>query len=328
MTSFYFKISIFYKKFLPLIITITITEAMYGQQTARCKCANDTAIIYNDLFNIVSTSGYRNFKNTPALNQTAKYIHDELQKVCDTVYNQHFTVDSTGYKNVIGIFGAQNKKILVIGAHYDVCGNQQGTDDNASGVAAVITLARKLKNQKLNFQIQFVAYTLEEPPYFRTKNMGSYVHANSLKQQLAEVMGMICFDMIGYYSDARSSQQFPLKLMKIFYGNKGNFITINQQFGNGPFGRKVNRYIKQNACMKTKSLKSPAKVKGVDFSDHLNYIKMGYPAVFITNTAFYRNKNYHQPSDTLGTLNLLKICFVIEEVHAAILKLNQKQKIK
>ncbi len=130
---------------------------------------------------------------------------------------------------------------------------------------------------------------------------------------------MISLEMIGYFKDTKNSQHYPLKILKPFYGSKGNYITVVQKFGNGSFPNKFKRKMKHNASIKTKSFKAPPTLPGISWSDHLNYWKFGFSALMITDTSFLRNENYHQTTDTIETLDLLRMCKVIESVYKAIL---------
>ena len=282
---------------------------------------SDTLRIKNDLKIITKTTNSRNYKNVETLNFVADYIFTELSKNCDSVYFQSYFVNGIEYKNVIGSIGTNNHERIVVGAHYDVCGDQEGADDNASGVVGVIELSRLLAKEKLKYRIDFVAYSLEEPPFFRTEHMGSNVHAKMLFDSRENVKGMICLEMIGYFNDEPNSQSYPLGILKLFYGNKGDYITIVQKFGNGKFGNQVKRLMKKQKLLPTKSFKGPSKLPGVDFSDHQNYWKYGYSAVMITNTAFYRNKNYHEKTDKMETLDLKRMALVIDEVYLTLKKL-------
>ncbi|WP_244543132.1 M28 family peptidase [Cellulophaga fucicola] len=208
-----------------------------------------------------------------------------------------------------------------MGAHYDVYGDQEGADDNASGVAGLLELARLLAKEKLDYRIDFVAYTLEEPPFFRTEKMGSYVHANYLKENSITVKGMICLEMIGYYKDEANTQTCPIKEMSAIYGNRANFITVVQNEKSGNFGSKIENLMKKQKLIPTVSFKGSSLVTGVDFSDHLNYWNLNYPAVMITNTSFYRNKNYHTNKDSLETLNINKMSAVIQQLYITIKEL-------
>ncbi len=285
---------------------------------AHSQPLSDTSFIQKHLSSITKTKGFRNYQNTDQLNEIAEYIKNEFLKYTDHVSFQEYEVDGVTYKNVIGSFGAQNQKRIIVGAHYDVCGNQEGADDNATGVTGLLELARLLNGQPLAYRIDLVAYTLEEPPYFRTENMGSYVHAQSLAENHTDVYGMVCLEMIGYFSDEKKSQDYPLGILSLFYGNKGNYITLVKKYGAGKFAKKFTRKYKTAATIRTKKFTGPEGLQGIDFSDHLNYWKFGYSAIMVTNTAFYRNKNYHQPTDTMETLDIHRMSKVIDGVFKAL----------
>ncbi|HEX6428689.1 MAG TPA: M28 family peptidase [Niastella sp.] len=263
---------------------------------------------------ITKTGQFRTYKNIDQLNKTADYIKAIFSKYSDSVFIQEYSVNGEVYKNVICSFGTEIKKRIIVGAHYDVCGNQEGADDNASGVVGLLELARLLKEQKLHHRVDLVAYSLEEPPYFRTEYMGSYMHAKLLADNKTEVYGMISLEMIGYFKDHKKSQSYPVGLLSLFYGNKGNYITLVKKFGTGQFTRKFCRKYKSTKAIRTKKFTGPPALPGIDFSDHLNYWKFGFSALMITDTSFYRNKNYHESTDTMDTLDIYRMAKVIDGV--------------
>lgn len=279
------------------------------------KSSSDTTIIKNHLLALTQTNQFRTYNNTGQLNETASFIQTVFAQYADSVAIQTFTADGREYKNVIASFGTQHAKRIIIGAHYDVCEQQQGADDNASGVTGLLELARLLKGQPLNHRVDLVAYTLEEPPYFKTDFMGSYIHAKSLWDTKADVLGMISLEMIGYFKDEKRSQSYPIGLLSLFYGNKGNYITLVKKFSAGKFAKRFSRKYKATKAIRTKKFTAPASIPGIDFSDHLNYWKFGYSALMITDTSFYRNKNYHQPTDTVETLDLARMGKVIDGLY-------------
>lgn len=280
---------------------------------------SDTIRIKELLVELTKTSKPRNYQNVDQLNETAVFIFDQFKQSADTVFYQTYLVRGITYKNVIARFGDSQAERLIIGAHYDVCGNQEGADDNASGIVGLLELARMLKEQKVQKSIELVAYTLEEPPYFRTEYMGSFIHAKSLKDSNTKVSGMICLEMIGYFKEEKRTQDYPIGLLKLFYGSKGNYITVVNKFSKGKAARKFTKKMDRFTTLPVKKFNGPKSLTGIDFSDHLNYWKMGYSACMVTDTAFYRNKNYHKKTDEMGTLNISKMACVINGVFLSIL---------
>lgn len=221
---------------------------------ARATTPADTNLIKVHLTAITKTEKFRTFRNIDQLNETATYINTIFAKHSDSTSFQEYQVNGKTYKNVICSFGTENKKRIIIGAHYDVCDNQEGADDNASGIVGLLELARLLKDQPLNYRVDLVAYSLEEPPFFRSENMGSYVHAKSLVESKADVYGMISLEMIGYFKDEKKSQQYPLGLLSLFYGSRGNYITLVKKFGSGSFARTFCRKYKRTKAIRLKNL--------------------------------------------------------------------------
>ncbi|MCC2545028.1 M28 family peptidase [Hymenobacter sp. BT175] len=280
----------------------------------------DTLRLRRHLLALTSTPEPRNYRHLASLNQAADYIRNELQAAGARLQEQPYEVQGKTYRNVIASFGPEAGERLVVGAHYDVCGEQPGADDNGTGVAALLELARLLGGQKsIPCRIDLVAYTLEEPPFFRSKSMGSYVHAKSLHDAGVKVKGMVALEMLGYYDDRKGTQDYPLAPLKLIYGGRGNYVTVAQKFGNGRFGRQFARQYKAAAGLPVKRFKAPAWLPGIDFSDHLNYWQFDYSAVLLTDTAFYRNKHYHEPTDTLDRLDMRRLGLSVDALLAVVL---------
>ncbi len=283
------------------------------------KILADTIRIKNDLTYLTKECRFRNFMHPEQLNKSAEYIKSQFAEITDTVEFQKYYSGDMEFKNVICSIGPGDAERIIVGAHYDACLDQEGADDNASGVCGLLELARLLKDEKLKYRIDFVAYSNEEPPFFRTKNMGSYIHAKSLFDKKIKVKGMICLEMIGVYFDEPNTQDYPVFFLEWFYGNKGNFITVAQRFSNGDFGDFVRKRMKKDQVIPTKSFTAPQWVAGIDLSDQRNYWAFDYSAVMITNTSFYRNKKYHTINDTAGKLNVQKMSLVIDELYRTII---------
>ena len=277
--------------------------------------------VYKDVEFLTSIRPYRNYLNVESLNKTADYIYKTFKNFSDEVYFQEFSVGGDLYKNVICSINTHLKERIIIGAHYDVAGNTPGADDNASGVAGLLELLRLLHDKKTNYRIDFAAYTLEEPPFFGTRKMGSFIHAKSLYKAKAKIKVMICLEMIGYFSDEEGSQQFPLPFMNLFYPEIGNFIGVVGNLFQRRITKRIRDLMRKGSDIPVYSINAPAILPGVDFSDHRNFWHFGYNAVMITDTSFYRNPNYHRKTDTIATLDFEKMYSVIQGIKYAVLNL-------
>lgn len=270
----------------------------------------------------------RNHLHIASLDRAADYIADKLRETSETVRFQEYPVEGKTYKNVIAMYPGTADERIVIGAHYDVAGDGPGADDNASGVAVMLELAFLIKERKpqLPYPVELVAYSLEEPPYFRTKFMGSAIHAKSLADAQTPVSVMIALDCVGYYTDTPGSQNFPLPGMTLLYPDKGNFLGVIGKFGQGSTVSRVKRGLLRRARIQIETITAPASLVGVDFSDHMNYWKHDYNAVLLSDTAFYRNHNYHKPTDRPDTLDYEKMVQVAEGLYGLITNWGGKKK--
>jgi len=270
--------------------------------------------------------GYRDYLSVSNLNASAEYIYNEFILYADSTYYQEYEAEGNIYKNVVAVFNGASDRTIIIGAHYDACGEQEAADDNASGVVGVLELARRIANEDLLYRTELVAYTLEEPPFFRTDKMGSYIHASSLKEKNVDVYGMLSVEMIGYFSDEKGSQKYPLSLFSWWYGDVGDFIGLIGKWGGGTFASRFSSAFKKANTIKSISFSGPTLIQGIDFSDHLNYWKFGYSALMITDTAFMRNLNYHQKSDTMETLDYVRMAQVIDGIYEAFMTIQSGNK--
>jgi hypothetical protein len=270
-----------------------------------------------DVEMLSSMSPTRDYLHPEALERSALHIAEQFRQAGWKTTSQDFTVENRRYRNVVARLGGKKRERIVVGAHYDACGPQPGADDNASGVAGLLELARLVSEQKpqMKHSLELVAYCLEEPPYFKTENMGSFVHARSLRQENAKVKLMICLEMIGYFSEQPGSQSMPSALLKPFYPGRGNFIAVVGRLTDWLRVRRINKLLRAGSRIDVRSINAPARLPGIDFSDHLNYWRHGIPAVMITDTAFYRNPHYHEKSDTPQTLDFAKMAEVVQGVY-------------
>ncbi len=250
------------------------------------------------------------------LDRAAAYIREVFEGFGLTAWEQPFGRDQ--YRNVVARLGPQEGARIVVGAHYDAAGEHPAADDNASGVAGLLELARLWAGRVPRVPMEFVAYTLEEPPYFATPMMGSAVHARSLREEGAEVRAMISLEMLGYFRDEPGSQRYPTSMFKLFYPSVGNFIVVVGRWADAGLTRRLKAAMLGATDLPIESINAPRILPGVDFSDHRNYWNEGYPAVMVTDTSFYRNPNYHRPEDTPDTLDYHRMAKAVDAVSAAL----------
>ncbi len=310
---------IFLSAFIPLaLIWIIAVQPVFFKQDKTKVRPVDPARLEKHVRILSETFVPRNSEYPENLDKVAAYIKQEFDKAKAKTDEQVFEVSGKTYRNVIGRFGPETGEHIIVGAHYDAWDELPGADDNASAVAGLIELAGLLGETALPFPIELVAYSLEEPPYFATPNMGSAVHAASLKEKGVKVRIMICLEMIGYFTNEKKSQTFPMPLLNLFYPSRGNFILVIGQMGKRPETRLVKTAMQSASALPVHSINAPSLVPGVDFSDHKNYWEAGYCAMMITDSAFYRNMNYHTENDTADTLDYEKMSMVVQGVYAAV----------
>ena len=272
----------------------------------------------------------RSFDQHKTLEAAASYVHSQFAATGANVEDQVFTVDGHGYRNIAARFGPPDRPLLVIGAHYDSYADQArgesfplgydvtthtpGADDNASGIAGLLELARLLTLVPPRVSVELVAFTLEEPPHFQTETMGSMHHARRMHASGRKVEVMISLEMIGYFSSRPQSQTYPFPGLDLMYSNRGDFIGIVGRIQDWSATRKIKAGMLGATDLPVYSINALALVPGVDFSDHSSYWAEGYPALMVTDTAFYRNPHYHQAGDTADTLDYERMAKVIQGV--------------
>lgn len=248
--------------------------------------------------------GIRNIQNLRALSRAGDYIRRRFRRHGHKVREQEFVVDGTTVKNYdIEIRGTElPEEVIVIGAHYDTVPESPGANDNGSGIASVLEFARLFRRRKFRRTIRLAAFVNEEPPYFQTKEMGSYVYAKRCKDDGDKIVGMYSMEMLGAFYDEPGSQRYPTGL-QFFYPTVGNFISfIGNMHSTGLIHRTVGSF-REQVRFPSEGAALPELINGVSFSDHWSFWQFDYPAMMITDTAFFRYPHYHQPEDTPDKLN-------------------------
>lgn len=255
-----------------------------------------------------------------SLNKSADYILTELGRFGHAEF-QEFSVWGIKYRNVVLRLGPPSANPIVVGAHYDTAEGLPGADDNASGVAGLIELGRELSETKLDTSVELVAFALEEPPYFGTEDMGSFHHVARLVSEGRPPKLMICLEMIGYFVNSPKSQTYPFSVLRLFYPDTGNFIAVVGRPQEMFVVRQLKSAFSSGTDLPVYSLTAPPIVPGMGLSDHRNYWLHGIQAVMITDTAFYRNPNYHTAQDTPDTLDYDRMAKVVEGTFSAVVSI-------
>jgi hypothetical protein len=213
--------------------------------------------------------------------------------------------------------------VLVVGAHYDSAPETRGADDNASGTAAMLELARRFKGRTGGaVELRFAAFSTEEPPFFGSKQMGSAFHAAALRKEGRAVKGMLSLEMLGYYSDAKGSQRYPWPL-SLFYPDTADFVGLVSDLSSRGFLKELEAGFKTPKGTKHISSSLPSFIGEITLSDHKCYWDEGFRAVLVTDTSFLRYPHYHLMSDTAEKLDYERMADVVDGLEAALERLRQ-----
>lgn len=267
--------------------------------------------------------GERHVWRPETLRETASYIERQWRDAGLDPIRQPVPVCSTRFDNIeVRLAGTGTRRAtLVIGAHYDTVRGTPGADDNASGVAILLEVARRLQGRAFDHPVHLVAFVNEEEPFFGSRAMGSLNLARRLRDADEEVLGMISLEMLGYYSDAPGSQRYP-PLVGHFYPDTGNFVAGVGNLGSRAWVRRVVGALRRHATLPTEGLAAPVALVGdIRRSDHWAFWTVGYPAMMLTDTADFRTPYYHGPDDTPETLNYDAMARLTEALIAAIIDL-------
>ena len=264
----------------------------------------------------------RNLWQPAALEAAAIYIEDALAGFGYTPSAQRFTTDGVAIRNieVEAAGGARSGEIVIVGAHYDSVQGATGANDNGSGVAAVLELARFARNVKPARTLRFVLFVDEEPPFFKSGEMGSRKYARRASERGENIVAMFSLETIGYYSDEPGSQHYPPPL-GLLYPATGNFIAFVSNLGSRSLLHEVVASFRRHAKFPSEGLAAPAFIPGVDWSDHWSFWDEGYPALMVTDTAPYRYPYYHTAADTPDKVDFDRLARVVSGLRATLLDL-------
>jgi Zn-dependent M28 family amino/carboxypeptidase len=262
--------------------------------------------------------GERNVVYFKNLHQAAEFIENSFRDLGYKPKRQPFKALGLSCYNIeVEILGKKNKdEILIIGAHYDTAMNSPGANDNATGIAALLYLAGKFAKKEPSQTIRFVAFANEEAPFFRTPQMGSAVYTKRCKDHKENIVGMLCLETIGYFSDEPNSQRYPFPI-GFLYPTTGNFIGIVGNLSSRSLLKKVTELFREHTQFPSQAGAFPGFIPGIGWSDQWAFWQQGYQAIMITDTAPFRYPYYHTAKDTVDKIhydNLTRVVTGLEKV--------------
>jgi Zn-dependent M28 family amino/carboxypeptidase len=264
--------------------------------------------------------GERHLWRDDSLGKTADYVESALTACGYTVWRQTYSCYGKSVSNLIAEKTGANKEVVIVGAHYDTVPGTPGADDNASGVAGLLELGRLLRENSNKKSLAFVAFVNEEPPCFGSPKMRSMVYAKHAREQRTPAEVMVSLEMIGYFSEERI-QAYPLPGMGLVYPKTGDYIGVVGNFRSSSYVSFFKKGIRKHSNIIARSLTAPEFFGGINLSDHYSFWRHGYRAVMITDTSFFRNRNYHQETDTIDTLDFARMAEVVKGLYCTLLEL-------
>jgi Zn-dependent M28 family amino/carboxypeptidase len=281
--------------------------------------ANRQTRLKRDVEVLAGRIGERNTAHPAALEAAENFVAASLARAGYQVRWQTFLADGVECSNLEAeLTGATNPaEIVIVGAHYDSPRGSPGADDNASGVACAMELARAMAGKPRPRTIRFVFFTNEEPPYFWTDTMGSLVYARAAKARGDQIAAMLSLECLGFYSEAEDSQGYPPPV-SMFYPQTGNFIAFVGLSESSDLVERCLKEFRAAGTFRAEGAALTSLVPRVGSSDHWSFWKQGYPSLMVTDTAIYRNRNYHQPTDVPATLDYESMSRVVTGLEAVV----------
>lgn len=274
--------------------------------------------------------GERNLFRTGSMGLSVSWIKDQLEEIgyspqiqsYELKGRQRFYDDGKSENIIAEVTGTERPQyIVVIGAHYDSVNRSPGANDNASGVAVMLSLADFFYSEPQEKTIRFVAFANEEPPFFKTQDMGSFAYAERSHNQGEQITAMVALDGLGYFSDEPGSQSYPFPGIGLFYPKTANFIAFVTRFGDLSLLREVTDAFRQEATIPSEAAALPGFIPGVSWSDHWSFWQHDYNALLVTDTLPFRDRQYHSPNDTAERLDYERMARVTIGLRSVVKKL-------
>jgi hypothetical protein len=296
------------------------TNDMRGNQ------ASSLEALQADVWNLCETIGERNTATPGSLAKASDYLYAQLAQSGWRTSRESFEADGETVCNLVAEHPQTSigDPLVLVGAHYDSVPGSPGADDNASAVALLLGLARCLGQSPAGAAVRLVAFVNEEPPYFHSDQMGSLVHARGCDARCERLTGMICLESLGIFTEEPNSQSYPVSGLGLAYPTTGNFVAFVSNIASRQWLRRVTDAFSHHSDFPIQSAALPEIVTGVSFSDHWSFWQSGYPAMMLTDTAPFRNPNYHLPEDTPEKLNYAAMSEILKGLAGALPELRGK----
>lgn len=267
--------------------------------------------------------GERNLTRYPQLNAAADFIENSFSRAGLHPRRDTYDLHGRACHNIEAEIRGARSEMLLIGAHYDSVFGAPGANDNGSGVAALLALARRFAARSTSCTLRFVAFVNEEPPYFQTTQMGSFVYAGRCKTRGDQISATISLETIGYFSDAPRSQTYPIPIIGAFYPRTGNFIGFVSNLHSRALLRRAIALFREQGKLPSEGAALPSFIPGVAWSDQWAFWQHGYPGIMITDTAPFRYPHYHSATDTPDRLDYDRFALVVSGVQKVIEELDR-----
>lgn len=302
--------------FLAVLYTWTLTPGsshrgplprLDDESRARATRLHDTVHL------LAHQIGPRHYREPHNYRQAADHLEAALREMgYQEVQREPVPTRGTSYPNLVVERRGTTRpeEIVLVGAHYDSHGPGPGADDNASGTAAALEVARHFADSSHDRTLRIVLFANEEPPFFQGHDMGSHVHAKNARQRGDDILVMFSLEMLGYYQDEPGTQRYPAPL-DLFYPDRGDFVAFVGKLGQGGAADRSIHVFRQTTAFPSEGLSAPGWFPGVDLSDHWSFWQHDYPAVMVTDTAFFRNHRYHTTEDTADSLDYQRMARVV-----------------
>jgi hypothetical protein len=279
--------------------------------------------LHADVQKLAGEIGERNMWHYPQLNAAAHFIEDSFSRAGLHPRRDNYELRGQACHNIEAEISGARPEILLIGAHYDSVFGSPGANDNGSGVAAMLALARRFAGRKTEHTLRFLAFVNEEPPYFLSGEMGSLVYAGRCKARGDKISCMISLETIGYFSDAPNSQAYPSRALGVFYPKVGNFIGFVSNVHSRTLLRRAIALFRKDAKIPSEGAALPSFIPGVSWSDQWSFWRNGYPGIMVTDTAPFRYPYYHSANDTPDKLDYDRFALVVSGMEKVIADLDK-----